>query len=673
MKRTRHSILLTSALVLVVMIAGVPAHAVDDGGARSVFAYGAGNRALGLGGAYGAIADDASAPLWNAAGLGLVVRPEMQVTQAGYYGLQISEQFASIVFPHWRYGTTSVTFRRFGVDGIEERDERNGLLSSDLSNTETELLLGYGRRMTRAWAVGGALKFRRHDLAGFNDSGVGLDLGVLFRPFAMFKADGSMDERLTIGLSVRNALTPELRLRDDRVADPTGVRLGAAYLASVFGAQTVLVAVDIEKTSNMDVRLHSGLEYAVHPLLRLRAGINDGNFSTGTGMVWKGVAVDYTFEQNQIENVHRVGATFVFGRSVGQARMAAVEAQEEELQARLDATFAKRQAARVSGLLMEADLARSEGRYEDALYTLAAVAALDPSNEGAAPRRAGCLYELGRKAELSRNYAAAMLSYSEALSVDAGHDKARAGYDRSRAESDRLAARSQERRRIYATAMDAFLDTRLIAARDGFEAVLAETPSDEEAAGMLERTNRAIERAASDLVEQANRSIDIARFDDAQAALTQARTLAPATTGIEVTRARLERAKLKAAATTTRTTTTTTQTQTEKFITDDQRREAERLYKQAIDAVSARRSDDAIRYLELIWSIDPGYPHVADHLKREYLTRGMEYFADGDLDKAVDLWERVLRVDPDDKRARGYLTRAREQANRTREILGGSR
>ena len=71
-----------------------------------------------------------------------------------------------------------------------------------------------------------------------------------------------------------------------------------------------------------------------------------------------------------------------------------------------------------------------------------------------------------------------------------------------------------------------------------------------------------------------------------------------------------------------------------------------------------------------MWSARPDYREVAGYLKREYLTRGMEPFAAGRLDEAVAEWERVLRIDPDDQRAHGYLARAETQRAHSREILG---
>jgi Flp pilus assembly protein TadD len=96
------------------------------------------------------------------------------------------------------------------------------------------------------------------------------------------------------------------------------------------------------------------------------------------------------------------------------------------------------------------------------------------------------------------------------------------------------------------------------------------------------------------------------------------------------------------------------------------------MFRRGLTAMQARRSDEALRYWELVWSAEPSYPQVAEYLKRECLTRGMEAFAAGRLDEAVQFWQRAQRVDPQDPRAAGYLSRAQKQLARTREILGSS-
>ncbi len=92
-----------------------------------------------------------------------------------------------------------------------------------------------------------------------------------------------------------------------------------------------------------------------------------------------------------------------------------------------------------------------------------------------------------------------------------------------------------------------------------------------------------------------------------------------------------------------------------------------------MEAAGAGRSDDALRYWELVFAADPAHEMVRDNLKREYVMRGMDSFAGGRLEQAVSYWERALIVDPGDRQAAGYLARARQQMERTREILQSAR
>ena len=658
-----------------ISLATSPAWSVDDGGGQSVFALGAGNRALGMGGAYVGLSNDASAPVWNAAGLGWVRRPELEFTQTSYFGVGMNEQFASIAMPHWRWGVASLTFRRFAVDGIEKRDDRNALLDTDLSDSQTEFLLGYGHRIGNAWTIGGVVKMRRQDLAGFNDSAVGLDLGVIVKPLKVILPSNRHGDRVTLGMSVRNAVQPELRLLQEKVADPTGVRLGTAVHVPIFG-RSLLASFDVDKASQMDVRLHTGFELALHQMLALRLGFDSGAMTTGLGVGYRGLAIEYVFQETSLENIHRFGASFAFGPTVDERRQAAYDTQENELQTRFDAAFKERQQLRVRQLLLQADVAMSAGKYDEALESLAVVAALEPDNGVALKRQVSCLIGLGSASESRGDYPTAMVNYSQALALDPNNSLAQAAHDRARAESDRLAARSKSIRNQFAAAMDAFSEQRLIDAREGFEAILQGTPNDAEAAEMLARTNRAIDHRVEDLVEQANQLIKWEQFDDAQTALNEARYLAPRAAGVDRAVRRLADAEREATARDAIPDSAGGVMDSEpaaRVLTDAEQEEASRLYQQAIAAMSEKKSNEAIRYLELVWAIDPEHQRVSEHLKREYLTRGMEYYADGALDDAVKMWEAALKVDPNDERAKGYLSRAKKQATRTREILGGSR
>jgi tetratricopeptide (TPR) repeat protein len=666
--------------------AAQPALAADDGGGRSVFAYGAGNRALALGGAFVAIANDASAPLWNPGGLGLMGRTELQATHAGYYDFGIDEQYGSLAYPNWRWGTFSLTLRHFGVDDIEHRDDRNTLVDDGLSNSESEFLFGYGRSIGEAWSVGGALKFRHHSLAGHSGSGVGVDLGVIVHPLYMFTPNSRHRRRFSLGLAIRNAVEPKVQLENEAVPDPTGVRVGAAMYFPVFGERNLLTSFDVEKTRDMNLRYHAGVELFVHHLLAMRVGVNDNVFTSGAAIKWHGVSIDYTYENAELGGVHLIGATFTFGPTVEQSRLAAMEAQEAEMQARLAAAFEDKQEQRVDELLTRASSAERGGRYDEALRLITVARAIDPDNIDAQMREAVCLREYANLQESDGDFASAAVTYSRALAIVPGDAQAKAGYDRCRVASDRQAARSEAIRRQFAAALDAFSEGDLAAASDGFAAILRHSPNDTEAAAMLRRTESAIDNRVNVAVGDANRLIDWGALDEAGAVLSEARSLRPEDTRIRMASSRLEEARaseLAKAQASQRELSARPGSAAAGSIggtegvaggkappTEEQRREVERLYSRGIEAMTAERNQDAIRYFELAWSIEPDHKDVKEYLKREYLMRGMEYFADGRLNEAVEVWEKALRVDPDDERVNGYLTRAREQIERTRQILG---
>jgi tetratricopeptide (TPR) repeat protein len=675
------------AALILALAFPVTARADDDGGGRSVFAYGAGNRALALGGAYAAISDDASAPLWNVGGLGLISRSEFQASHAGYYGFGIDEQYASIVLPHWRWGTFSATVQHFGADDIELRDDRNALVASGLSDSETEVLFGYGRSVGEMWGVGGTLKVQHLSLAGFSGSGVGMDVGVVVRPLLALAPNSPHRRRLSVGLAVRNAIEPKIRLASDAVPDPTGVRVGAAMFVPFTGGRNVLAALDVEKTSDMNTRYHAGFELRVHPSLAVRAGTNDGTFSSGAGVSWRQVTVDYTYEGNDLGQVHRIGATVAFGPTVAHSRDAALAAREAEVQNRLAEVFETRQKQRVRELLDRAAAQQRNGDFDGALRLIAAARALDPDNVDAKLGEVVCLRELGKRQESEGDFAAAAVTYSRAMVVAPNDPEAKSGYDRCRAASDRQAARSEDIRRRFTAALDAFSVGDLVEARRGFSEILQSSPKDSEAAAMLRRTEDAIDHRVDAMVGDANRSIDWGAWPDAESFLADARRLKPDDDRIELALARLDEAKAEANARAGASDTTLASGKTAgssgsetggarpqtKELTQEQRREVERLYARGMEAVAANRNSEAVPYFELVLSIDPEHGGAGEYLKREYLMRGMEFFADGRLDEAVAVWEKALRIDPDDERVNGYLSRAREQIARTRQILGSDR
>jgi tetratricopeptide (TPR) repeat protein len=663
----------------------------DDGGGRSVFAHGAGNRALALGGAFVAVADDASGLLWNPAGLGWAEQPEFQATHTNMIGMGFSEQYASLVMPHWRWGAVGVFFRKFGVDGIEERDDRNFLLDDNLSDSEFEIGLGYGRKLGPAVSVGGVWKLRRQSLAGYTGSGMGFDLGLLVEPLRVLRSQVAWSENLTLGLALRNAIEPSVRLDEESVPDPTALRAGLAYVHPLGGARDILLACDVEKTQDMGARVHAGVEVRLHPVLALRAGLNDGTLTVGTGLVWRGVGLDYVFEDHPYRAVHRVGLSLRFGSTLAESRAAAFAAEQERLELQLADAFEKQNRNRIRDLFTQAEMALTKRRFDTSLQILATIEVLDPDNERVQSLTAGALREKGLQLAAAGDYSEAAIALSQALALAPQDSLAARGLSLVREEVDRRAERSAEIRRLFNQAMDAFAAEDLQTAQSGFARVLAVDPDDGEARAMLQRIEESIRHRTANLLMRARTLLENGRPGDAQGALRQVRDLDPTVEELAaleqaVADAQQTAARMAAAEQSQRQGSSTgaggpspgafpgpaSATRPGGDLSEQKQREVSELYRLGMSAREEGRVDDAIHYWELVWQAYPGYERVSEYLKHEYLTRGMEAFVSGNLDLAVRDWEKAVRVDPNDQRARGYLDRAQQQLARMQKISGNA-
>jgi len=656
-------------LALLAALAADPARAIDDAGTRSVLSSGAGARALALGGAFSALADDASASLWNPAGLGRVEQGELQFAQA-QYALDFQETFAAAVFPDWRWGALALTVRHFGTAGIENRDARNTLIADDLTGSDSEVGLAYGRAFGPAWSVGAATKLRRQELAGRSGTGVGADLGLHFRPGMVLGVESGWSRGIQLGLALRNLIEPAMRLDQESVADPSSARFGLAFEPPLRGPFDMTVSLDVEKARGIGPRTHAGVELRPHALLALRAGFDHGTLTAGTGFQIRDAEIAYAFEDQPLGAAHRAGLTLRFGASVPEAREAAARAEEERFASRLAETERQRDAQRIDALLARAEDARRRQDFDQASSLTATARVLDPDHAGARALEVAVLTDRGRALEAAGDPNEAAVSYQQALALAPGDTTLANALARSRAESDERARRSDDLRRRFAAALSAFGADRLGTARDGFAAIVSAQPGDTEARIMLERVQRSIATRTQDLVRRASLLSLAGELDEAVRLLAQARELDPQAAGLAAATATLEERRLEA-----------TRLAPEKRApvtppaprTPYEERDLANFYRRGVEAFQAGRSDEALRFWELVWSIRPGYQRVDEYLKREYLTRGMEHFAAGRLLEAVSQWERALQVDPKDARALAYLARAHEQIERARAIGGGRR
>ena len=183
MRRVRYAILLVLAsLSVAAMCAGASEDGVDAG---SFVRDGVGSRAFGFGGAFVAIADDASATFWNPAGLVQLEGANLSAMHTNRFGLDITYQFVGATLALEELGL-GISMVRSSIDEIPfYGDEGEGFFSETQTlmagslGYDTGGLLDLGPELSVEVYVGASGKVYTHRILEGRARGFGLDLSVL--------------------------------------------------------------------------------------------------------------------------------------------------------------------------------------------------------------------------------------------------------------------------------------------------------------------------------------------------------------------------------------------------------------------------------------------------------------------------------------------------------------
>ena len=221
-----------------------------------------GARALGMGNAFTAVADDATAGFWNPAGL-------IQWQGVKLFGVNKFYNRADYRFDPKGVGYSYRGYSLFWGNKIA--------IGVD-SGVPDFNYYGIARQFGPYLAAGLSLKFkRRHpsDVYQFFGYQTNYDVGLLFKP----------RPNLKFGCLVQN-------LEDYGIQWLT---LGTAYRYDAYQ-----FSVDIAlSTTGETPELYIGTEWDRFPLVPIRLGFSNGAWTVGMGVVWRGVQINYAriFEQ----------------------------------------------------------------------------------------------------------------------------------------------------------------------------------------------------------------------------------------------------------------------------------------------------------------------------------------------------------------------------------------
>ena len=309
---------------------GIAASRAKYGG--EFLSIGVGGRALGLGGAYVALASDVTAGYWNPAGLSRMNYPQITFMHDERFGGLVNYDYSAAAMPMGASHSLGFSIIRLGVDDIANTQaawtdlNNNGLIeSNELDNSKITyfnvadwaFLLSYAKKATNDLSYGVNLKIIRRENGPASATGIGFDAGAQYR----------LTERLMLGANIqditstliawntgRNELiTPTLKLGGTYAIDAFGGRFSPAFDVDVRFEHRAAAANAHLGAASFD--FHSGLEFIFQDLIALRTGYSDiGSLNIGTGIHLPKFDIDYSFAKfngtEQLDNTHRISLTF---------------------------------------------------------------------------------------------------------------------------------------------------------------------------------------------------------------------------------------------------------------------------------------------------------------------------------------------------------------------------
>ncbi|MCD6136317.1 hypothetical protein J7J63_06390 [Candidatus Bipolaricaulota bacterium] len=299
-------IVLSLALLMV-----ISAVALADGvGAFSAFKNGVGARALAMGGAFVAVADDATAVCWNPAGLAQLDDTRIGGMSTDLFGMGITHQFV---------GATT-TFSGIGVGLGWERAALTGQgtaadgSAGSLFNWNESAIVGtLATNIMDIGLAGANVKYYMADSGlGNTASGFGFDLGLLVKLGDMF----------TIGVNAKDLGNSNLTWTGGATDSITGMYTAGLAMSLVDSKLILATDVDFDGTNLGDT--HVGVEFKVIDELALRGGVvltdnfQDYYFTAGAGINVAGLYVDAAYILNEkVGNTLVLSAEFSLGSLLG--------------------------------------------------------------------------------------------------------------------------------------------------------------------------------------------------------------------------------------------------------------------------------------------------------------------------------------------------------------------
>ncbi len=262
--------LIIACSVFMVFLISSSVFAIDGEGGRAgaFLRLGTGARPLGMGGAFTALSDDATACYWNPAGLGQLKSTEL----ACMYSIMSTDRMSNLAIfaqPLSETGAFALSWLNYGVRDIDGRDAK-GQFTELFNDLENAFLLSYGKEFSPVLFVGGGFKYLLHTLGPQQATGYGFDAGMILKLGSNVRIGGMVQD-----IASKIQWDTESELEEEF---PMVIRAGISIIP---GTKPVKISADMEKIGERDARYRVGAECWLFPALAARVGYNKDHITAG--------------------------------------------------------------------------------------------------------------------------------------------------------------------------------------------------------------------------------------------------------------------------------------------------------------------------------------------------------------------------------------------------------
>ncbi|PIP39514.1 MAG: hypothetical protein CO170_04060 [candidate division SR1 bacterium CG_4_9_14_3_um_filter_40_9] len=260
--------------------------------------WGTGARAMGMGEAFSGLSDDVSAIYFNPAGLTQIKSGQFTAMASNLFEGSFYN-FLGFAHPTQKAGVLGLGVVLLNSGDMEETNIRQETLGK-FQDSRQGIFVSYGKRISRSISCGASVKLVSQQISSFNGTGIGLDGGLFLLP----------RDRLSLGISLKNIISPVLRLQEEEEKFPFSLQAG---LGSRMLNNNLIFTMDVDKTLKQSLHARIGGEYWLRKkTIALRMGVDSGKLNAGFGIKRDKYGFDYALGFQDIGVSHRLSFTWSF-------------------------------------------------------------------------------------------------------------------------------------------------------------------------------------------------------------------------------------------------------------------------------------------------------------------------------------------------------------------------